>query len=270
MSAEARVKRVVTVQDAQEILRRYGYGYHADALDALIPELPTDEYIVEAEAALERHRRANGPAVTDDANDLAVALRSVLDSMKVSREFSAEDWSAAMDSERQRQIEHGYDDAHDRAHGPAHLLNWAIDYARRGRSLEAATMVREVLRTLSAEPPTDARYTVDGALMDARLHESPPDDEREAIADEISGIQVGSGYESVTIGITAALEAADAIMASPVWRNRHRGPITEAVERAVSATWAPSEYLNREQNDERRSAYAADVRRVLEAAGFTS
>lgn len=37
---EARVKRIVTVQDAQEILRRYGYGHHADALDALIPEPP--------------------------------------------------------------------------------------------------------------------------------------------------------------------------------------------------------------------------------------
>jgi hypothetical protein len=33
------------------------------------------------------------------------------------------------------------------------------------------------------------------------------------IAGEISGIQVGSGYESVTIGITAALEAADAVLA---------------------------------------------------------
>lgn len=30
-------------------------------------------------------------------------------------------------------------------------------------------------------------------------------------ADEISGIQVGTGYESVTIGITAALEAARAL-----------------------------------------------------------
>lgn len=33
-------------------------------------------------------------------------------------------------------------------------------------------------------------------------------------ADEISGIQVGTGYESVTIGITAALEAARALDAA--------------------------------------------------------
>lgn len=37
-------------------------------------------------------------------------------------------------------------------------------------------------------------------------------DMREEIAGEIAGIQVGTGYESTTIGITAALEAADAIL----------------------------------------------------------
>lgn len=41
-------------------------------------------------------------------------------------------------------------------------------------------------------------------------------DLRFRIADEISGIQVGSGYESTTIGITAALEAADALIAAGV------------------------------------------------------
>ena len=35
---------------------------------------------------------------------------------------------------------------------------------------------------------------------------------RDEIADEISGITVGSGYYSTTIGIDAAQEAADAIM----------------------------------------------------------
>lgn len=42
------------------------------------------------------------------------------------------------------------------------------------------------------------------------------DDLRTRIADEISNIQVGSGYESTTIGITAALEAADALIAAGV------------------------------------------------------
>lgn len=44
--------------------------------------------------------------------------------------------------------------------------------------------------------------------------------DREKLADEISGIVVGAGYESVSIGITAALEAADAILASD-WLAEH-------------------------------------------------
>lgn len=52
------------------------------------------------------------------------------------------------------------------------------------------------------------------------------DDLRTRIADEISGIQVGSGYESTTIGITAALEAADALIAA--------GVVAEEPEWAVS------------------------------------
>ena len=134
------------------------------------------------------------------------------------------------------------------------------------------------------------------------------DDEREAmrsdIADEISGVEVGSGYESTTIGIHAALEAADLLIAAgyrqhpePEWHDRDRDGICrrcgsgmtardivdgeqpcnarthpepeitdEMVERAVRATWEPSAYLNADQNDARRSTYAADIRRVLEAA----
>lgn len=55
-------------------------------------------------------------------------------------------WDEQMDAERARQIEHGYDDAHDAEHGVAHLLTWAIDYARRGNNLAAATMARCALR----------------------------------------------------------------------------------------------------------------------------
>lgn len=62
--------------------------------------------------------------------------------------LTVEEWAAAMDAERVRQIERGYDDAHDVAHGPAHLLNWAIEYARRGKTLAAATMMRSALRLI--------------------------------------------------------------------------------------------------------------------------
>lgn len=59
---------------------------------------------------------------------------------------TVDEWAEQMDAERARQIEHGYDDARDAQHGTAHLLNWAIDYARRGNNLAAATMARCALR----------------------------------------------------------------------------------------------------------------------------
>lgn len=64
---------------------------------------------------------------------------------------TVEEWTAAMDAERVRQIEHGYDDAHDQEHGARHLLNWAIDYARRGKSLAASTMIRSALHLSPTE-----------------------------------------------------------------------------------------------------------------------
>lgn len=50
-------------------------------------------------------------------------------------------------------------------------------------------------------------------------------------AGEISGIQVGTGYESVTIGITAALEAARALDAAGLL-------VTREHDAAVAAEWA--------------------------------
>lgn len=76
--------------------------------------------------------------------------------------MTPEEWAAAMDAERERQIEHGYDDAHDAEHGIEHILNWAIDYARRGRSLAASTMTRSALRLLAARDSQvlrDAAYS---------------------------------------------------------------------------------------------------------------
>lgn len=63
---------------------------------------------------------------------------------------SVGEWIAAMDAERARQVEHVYDDAHDDEHGPAHLLLWAIEHARRGRNLAAATLAREAKRRIEA------------------------------------------------------------------------------------------------------------------------
>lgn len=69
----------------------------------------------------------------------------------------------------------------------------------------------------------------------------PADDVREVsrsdIADEISGIQVGTGYESTTIGIDAALEAADAILGR--FEVRLRGPVTDAEVEAAAREVRP-------------------------------
>ncbi len=204
MSAEARVKRVVTVQDAQEILWRYGYGHHADALDALIPE----------------------PSTAVLATDEEMALYGQAEAARVPAPPATVNYCP----------EHG-----------DLLTLWGGRDTRSLRCQEAHSM--DEIRALIPGPPTDdEREALDFVIRDALapLH-----------------IDYTPWHRIVTVLL-------DAILASPPWRNRRHGPITEAVERAVSATWAPSEYLNREQNDELRSAYAADVRRVLEAAGFTS
>lgn len=64
-------------------------------------------------------------------------------------EPSAEEFRRQIAEERERQIECGYDAEHDRAHGVDHLLRWAQDYARRGRSVQSAALIeaaREMLR----------------------------------------------------------------------------------------------------------------------------
>src|SRR5690606_21706700 len=58
---------------------------------------------------------------------------------------------------------------------------------------------------------------------------------RDEIADEISGIVVGSGYYSTFIGIDAAQEAADAIM--PLVRKAPAEAWDEAVEEMHALGW---------------------------------
>lgn len=72
-------------------------------------------------------------------------------------EPTTEEWAEQMDAERARQVERGYDDAHDAKHGVAHLLNWAVEYGRRGNAVAAATMTRCALRMLSTPPANDVR-----------------------------------------------------------------------------------------------------------------
>lgn len=59
---------------------------------------------------------------------------------------------------------------------------------------------------------------------------------RQDMAGEISGIAVGSGYESTSIGITAALEAADALIAAG-YGKQSEPEITDEMVRAAKQAW---------------------------------
>jgi hypothetical protein len=80
-----------------------------------------------------------------NANGQRFVLTTDLGTFDSEEDYQRALWTRKMDEEEKRQIEHGYDDAHDREHGVEHLLNWAIDYGRRGKNLEAATMTRKAL-----------------------------------------------------------------------------------------------------------------------------
>ena len=59
-------------------------------------------------------------------------------------------WKDTLASVRLRQIAKGYTPDHDREHGIRHVLNWAIDYARRGRSEDSAGMIVAALELVDS------------------------------------------------------------------------------------------------------------------------
>lgn len=81
------------------------------------------------------------------------------------QEPSAEEFRARIADERARQVDLGYDILHDRHHGVDHLLGWAQDYARRGRTVQAAALI-EAARELyakSAEPQGEPSDSADSS-----------------------------------------------------------------------------------------------------------
>lgn len=62
-------------------------------------------------------------------------------SQPVQVEVTVDEWGTAVAIERSRHPEKGYTVEHDREHGLKHLANWAIDYARRGKTVESSAMV---------------------------------------------------------------------------------------------------------------------------------
>ena len=71
---------------------------------------------------------------------------------------SVDEFTATLSEVRAHQIAGGYDAAHDDEHGIRRILNWAIDYARRGRSDDSAGMIVAALELLDRQGPiTDAQ-----------------------------------------------------------------------------------------------------------------
>ena len=139
-----------------------------------------------------------------------------------------------MDVERARQVEHGYDDAHDAEKGIAHLLNWAIDYARRGNNLAAATMVRCALR-LERGPVTEpcewcpeqhtgfAEWQGDGLAHPSCAREGHGSN-FEPVREPVTDAQVESAAEkfaaSILVPEREARLAQSAFTAGVEWRER--------------------------------------------------
>jgi hypothetical protein len=105
--------------------------------------------------------------VAEARETISAALRDSRAEVPATNDPTPEEFGAAIQAERQRQVEKGYDAAHDRDHGLKHLLNWAIDYARRGKSVESAALI---LAALERVPESPAEVPADeGTLADLIL-----------------------------------------------------------------------------------------------------
>lgn len=72
-----------------------------------------------------------------------------------------EEFRQAIYRERQYQAEIGYDIKHDDEHGVDHLLQWAQEYVRQGKLVQAAALIeaaREVV--IEKNPAEDYEYMV--------------------------------------------------------------------------------------------------------------
>lgn len=89
------------------------------------------------------------------------------------------DWIERLQAERKRQVEKGYTTDHDQKHGIKHLLDWALEYIRIGKKVEAGAVVLAALELKepdnSVKPSELPRYTLVRAkddLMFVRFNEN--------------------------------------------------------------------------------------------------
>lgn len=87
----------------------------------------------------------------------------------IQNEPTVEEWAARAHAAREKAIAKGYTPDHDAEHGIRHLLNWAIDYARRGRPEDSAGLILSGLALLD-EPQG---WVLPPRRSDAMLAPSP-------------------------------------------------------------------------------------------------
>lgn len=88
-----------------------------------------------------------------NANGQRIALHTDIGVFDSEVDYQRARWRLTIEAERNRQIEKGYDQAHDEEHGVDHLLTWAQEYARVTKPVEAAALIeaaREQLRQVEA------------------------------------------------------------------------------------------------------------------------
>lgn len=120
------------------------YGYWPSALAMILERFRRSEpsAITQAKTALSR-ALSRKKWREDGWEAPAIDVQEALDALSGSEvpEPSAEEWAARVNAAREKAIAKGYTPEHDAKHGVRHLLNWAIDYARRGRPEDSSGLV---------------------------------------------------------------------------------------------------------------------------------
>lgn len=113
--------------------------------------------------------------------------------------LTPEEFHNAIDKERERQIAKGYTAEHDREHGSQHVLNWAIDYARRGEAVESAALMRAYSEVAKAEAFAEGAEKMREQVM------IQADACRLLVAEKLVSPDVASALDMVVRGMDRAL-----------------------------------------------------------------
>lgn len=132
-----------------------------------------EKLIAEAEERLTVSRL--GKSIMRETDRDLILIRKLAEALQahVAPEPTVEEWATQANMAREKAIAKGYTPDHDAEHGVRHLLNWAIDYARRGRGADSSGLILSALALLDAEQgePSDAQVI---AALNAYWQYDPP------------------------------------------------------------------------------------------------